>query len=112
MAKLNLSAAIAAVFSVPGIFSNMPFTAQETFLIINVENGFVFSGFFDEWKVQKNIYLKWKSIFRNILQVFVVTLDQFNASFLNKNITFLKKILTDSQLLNSSAYASKIIFTK
>ncbi len=44
-----------------------------------------FPGFFDEWKVQKNsIYLKYK----DIINVFTATFDQFNASLLNKNVDF------------------------
>ncbi len=44
----------------------------------------VFSGFFDEQKVQKNsIYLKYKS-FCNIINVITVIFDQFNVSLLNK----------------------------
>jgi len=40
-----------------------------------------FSGFFDEWKVQKNsIYLKYKFLYN---YAFTVTFDQFNVSWLN-----------------------------
>ncbi len=36
----------------------------------------------------------------NILNVFTVTFDQFNATLLNKSIHFLKNIFTDPKLLN------------
>ncbi len=37
-------------------------------------------------------------IFCNIINVFVVIFDHFNASFLNENINFLKKIILTSDL--------------
>ncbi len=41
-----------------------------------------FSGFFDEQKVQKNsVYLKQKTC--NIINIFTVIFDQFNASLKN-----------------------------
>ncbi len=44
-----------------------------------------FSGYFHEYKVQKNsIYLKY--IFCNIINVFTVIFDQMNESLLNKSI--------------------------
>ncbi len=39
----------------------------------------------------------------NIIDVFTVTLDQFNASLVNKGI--IKKKLTDPKHLNSSVYS-------
>jgi len=51
----------------------------------------LFSGSFDEQKVQKQ-----QQIFCNVKNVFTVTFDQFNASLLNKSISFfLKENLTD-----------------
>ncbi len=38
----------------------------------------------------------------NILNVFTVTFDQFNATLLNKSINFFKNIFTDPKLLNGS----------
>ncbi len=46
---------------------------------------YIYPGFFDEWKVQqKSIYLKYK----DIINVFTATFDQFNASLLNKSVDF------------------------
>ncbi len=56
------------------------FAAQVTFIIINDEN--------DSLMNRKLIYLK---LFCNIIKVFALTFDQFNALLLNKSITPPKK---------------------
>ncbi len=44
-------------------------------------------------------------IFCNIINVFTVTFDQFNASLLNKSFNFFTKInLTEPKPLNGSVY--------
>ncbi len=53
-----------------------------------VETMTFFSGFFDKQEVQQTVYI-WN---RNV-NVFTVTLDQLNASLLNKMINFFKKEL-------------------
>lgn len=60
--------------------------AQEIFIIINVENGFV----------EKN-----SSYFK--IEVFTVTFDQLNASLMNKNNYFLEKNFVNPNF-NSSVY--------
>ncbi len=41
----------------------------------------------------------------NIVNVFIITFDQFNTSLLNKSINFYKnKMYTDSKLLNGIVY--------
>ncbi len=45
---------------------------------------FDFSGFFDELKVQKNSIYFEIEIICNIINLFTVTFDQFNASLMNK----------------------------
>ncbi len=72
-------------------------------IIINVKNScaasyfggncdiVLFSGLINELKVQKNSnYLKYKS-YNIIINVFIVTFEQFNASLLNKSIHLFKK---------------------
>ncbi len=55
------------------------FLETDTFFFFNY-----FSGFFNEWKVQKGQHLFDIEIFCNIINVLTVTFDQFNASLLNK----------------------------
>ncbi len=54
-------------------------------------------------KSSKEEHLIKIEIFCNIMNVFTVAFDKFNASLLNKNINFLKKkkYLTDLKVLNS-----------
>ncbi len=47
------------------------------------------------------IYLK-KYIFCNVINIFTVTVDQFNAYLLNKSINLFEKNLTFPRLLNGS----------
>ncbi len=89
------------------------FAAQETFLIIiNVENScgncdafyfslmffllFVFFYLIHRWiESSKEQHLFEVEIFCNIIHVFTVTFDQFNASLLNRNMNVFQKNLTD-----------------
>ncbi len=76
----------------------LPLSHTGTPILINVENSFaalyfcgnLFSGLFDEYKVQtefiSNINLLWHTV-----NGFTATFDQFNASLLNKSTNFLKK---------------------
>ncbi len=76
------------------------FAAQETFLIIiNVENSCAAQYFCGNWcilffrihrwiKSSKELHLFEIEIFYNILHVFTVTFDQFNAALMHKNIIF------------------------
>ncbi len=84
------------------------FGAQKTFLcLIFLWKLTLFSGFFDQWKIQKNsMYLKciWRLKKNKHLKAFNITFDKFNACLLNKCITFpLKK-----QLLLNSSVALKV----
>ncbi len=58
-------------------------------------------GFFNEYKVQnKSIYLK--KVFFNIINVFTISFDQFNASKLNKIIALYCNFLLKGQFILSS----------
>ncbi len=62
--------------------------AQETFLIIiNAENSCAAQYFCGN----RDIFY-FSGYFCNIINVFTVTFDQFNASLINKSINFLKKV--------------------
>jgi len=74
------------------------FAAQETFIIvINVEKRCAASHFCGNhpspnWLFDYIVFEK--EIFCNIIHLFTVNFHQFNVFMLNKNIHFLKKILT------------------
>jgi len=58
--------------------------------IINAENSCIqlfFSGFFDEYKVQKTEFI-WNTILCYIINLFSVTFDKFNSSLMNKSIDY------------------------
>ncbi len=70
------------------------FTAQQTFIIINV-------AFW--WIESSKGHLFETEIFCNITNVFLVTFHQFNASLLNKSINFFNNVFFYcSKLLNGS----------
>ncbi len=58
------------------------------------------SGFFDEYNVQK-YYICWIDLFCDIINVFTVPFDHFNAPLTNTNINyFIKKKYFWCKMLN------------
>ncbi len=98
IAKAGFSIAHTSVFTVKWSFrnhSNMLILVLKKFiLIINVENSWVnhFRTFFLNRKFKRTAFL-WNRNVCIILNVFTGTFDQVNASLLNTNINFFKKVL-------------------